>query len=180
MKKILLFLYYVVAIHLPSSAIKTLHIGFISSSLRYILVKGLFLSCGNSVNIEKGASFGNGRLLIIGDRSGIGRNCLVASDTQIGSDVMMAPEVIIFSHNHKFDSLDISMNKQGVTESKPVIIESDVWIGQRAILMAGVRVGKGSIVAAGAVVTKDVLPYSIVGGNPAKLIKMRRSSSVNC
>ena len=173
MKKIILILYYLVAKNLPSSSIKIFNIGYFSSKLRYLLVKRIFLFCGQDVNIDKGAVFGNGGALSIGDRSGIGRDCLVASDTQIGQDVMMAPEVIIFSQNHKFDSREISMNKQGVTDSRPVIIENDVWIGQRAMLMAGVRIGQGSIIAAGAVVTKDVLPYSIVGGNPAKIIRMR-------
>ncbi|WP_442859821.1 DapH/DapD/GlmU-related protein [Anaerobutyricum hallii] len=66
------------------------------------------------------------------------------------------------------------MIKQGYTENKPVYIEDNVWIGRRVLIMPGVCIGTGSIVAAGAVVTKNVEPYSIVGGNPAKIIKYRK------
>lgn len=61
----------------------------------------------------------------------------------------------------------------------PIVIEDDVWIGQRAIINCGKRIGKGSIIASGAVVTKDVVAYSIVGGNPAHLIKCRKSHNVS-
>ena len=66
---------------------------------------------------------------------------------------------------------DLDYNWKGLNSK--VIIEDDVWIGYGSIIMSGVKIGKGSIVAAGSVVTKDVIPYAIVGGNPARLIKMR-------
>ncbi len=87
---------------------------------------------------------------------------------------MMGPDVVILTQNHKFDRLDIPMLDQGFKDEQPVTICDDVWIGARVIILPGVTVGKGAIIAAGAVVTKDVPEYAIVGGNPARVIKMRK------
>jgi maltose O-acetyltransferase len=86
---------------------------------------------------------------------------------------MIAPEVIILTLGHRHDSIETPMCGQGGYATK-VIIEDDVWIGIRVIVLPGVKIGKGSIVGAGAVVTKDVPPWTIVGGVPAKVIKRRK------
>jgi maltose O-acetyltransferase len=91
----------------------------------------------------------------------------------IGKDVMMGPEVMIYTSNHETNRTDMPMIEQGDTQAIPVVIEDDVWIGARAILLPGVHIGKGAIVAAGSIVTKAVPPYTIVGGNPAKEIRKR-------
>ena len=90
----------------------------------------------------------------------IGKNCLIAANTQIfdGS-----------GHDLSFDNVDNRINTTGGAEE--VIIEDSVWIGANCIIMPGVRIGKGSVIAAGSVVIKDVPPLSIAGGNPAKVIK---------
>jgi maltose O-acetyltransferase len=90
----------------------------------------------------------------------------------IGNNVMMAPNVGIIAANHRFDRTDIPMKLQGIEENC-VIIEDDVWIGYGAYILSGVKVGKGSIIAAEVVVTRNVPDYSIVGGIPAKVIKVR-------
>jgi maltose O-acetyltransferase len=123
------------------------------------------------VNIEKGALFPS--RMSIGDRSSIGIDSRINGMVQIGCDVMMGPQVLIYTRNHCIDCTEVPMINQGVTEESPVVIEDDVWIGARVIILPGVRIGKGSIIAAGAVVSKDVPPYSIVGGVPAKVIKYR-------
>ena len=87
---------------------------------------------------------------------------------------MMGPEVYIVGNNHVIQDLNTPMCFQGKTENKIIIIEDDVWIGARVMIMPGKRIGQGSVLAAGAIVTKDVDAYSIVGGNPAKLLKTRR------
>lgn len=87
---------------------------------------------------------------------------------------MMGPDVVILLHNHRFDRTDVPMRFQEFSESEPVIIDDDVWIGCRVTILPGVRIGKGAIIGAASVVTKDVPEYAIVGGNPAKVIKMRK------
>lgn len=88
---------------------------------------------------------------------------------------MMGTDVVVITKNHAFNQTDIPMMQQGFEDERPVIIGNDVWIGDRVIILPGVHIGDGAIIAAGAVVTKDVPAYAIVGGVPAKLIRMRQS-----
>ena len=90
----------------------------------------------------------------------------------IGKNVMIGDFASIRDDDHRFDRLDIPMIEQGMATS-PIIIEDDVWIGHGAIVLRGVKIGTGAIIAAGAVVTKDVPAFAIVGGVPAKIIKYR-------
>ena len=131
--------------------------------------------CGKKVNIEKGAIFS--AKVSLGDFSGIGMNSRINGDCSIGDYVMMGCDVVVITRNHAFDRTDIPMMHQGFEEERPVVIGNDVWIGDRVIIMPGVHVGDGSIIAAGAVVTHDVPPYTIVGGVPAKVIKSRESAT---
>ena len=140
--------------------------------LRGFWAKRIAKSFGKNVNIEKGAIFTPG--LSIGDNSGVGINCEINGVVTIGNDVMMGPEVVIYTSGHKYDDLEVPMWKQGSTETKPVSIGNDVWIGRRAIIMPGVKIGNGCIIGAGAVVTKDVPDFAVVGGVPAKVIKYRK------
>ena len=86
----------------------------------------------------------------------------------------MGPEVIIYTKNHRIDSMDTAIKYQGETEEIPVYIGDDCWICARSIILPGVKIGRGCVVAAGAVVTKDVPDYCVVGGNPASIIKKRK------
>lgn len=162
-------LYNLIGIHMPLSDAR-FHFG--SKKVRALCAKLMLPACGRNVNIEKGARFG--RDTSLGDNSGIGVNALLTGTVTIGDNVMMGPECMIFSSNHRFDRLDIPMCCQGQTEVVPVVIEDDVWIGARVTILPGVHIGTGSIIGAGSVVTHDVEPYSIVGGNPAKLIRYRK------
>lgn len=134
--------------------------------MRYILGKGIIKRCGKNVNIQNRARFGHN--LEVGDNSGLGENCRIGSGTVIGSNVMMGPDVIILTQNHRY-----TRETYDGFEKEPVIIEDNVWIGYRVIILPGVRVGQNAIIGAGAVVTKDVPPYAIVGGIPAKVLKFR-------
>lgn len=89
---------------------------------------------------------------------------------QIGDRVYTSPHSQLIAVNHVFDDKAVSFTEQGIT-AKGIVVEDDVWIGSAAIITDGVRVGKGSIVAAGAVVTSDVPPYTVVGGIPARKIR---------
>jgi maltose O-acetyltransferase len=134
--------------------------------VRYIVAKGIIKQCGKNVNIQNRARFGHN--LIIGENSGIGENCRIGSGTIIGNHVMMAPDVIIVSENHTY-------TKETFEEwvKEPVTIEDNVWIGYRVIILPGVHIGRNAIIGAGAVVTKDVPPYTVVGGVPARVLKTR-------
>ena len=170
MNKIYLALYYGFARHLPVSSSKgTLW----CRKLRRRVVSHIFDFCGKEVNVEKGAFFGDGKRISIGEGSGIGVNCNVHGPLTMGCNVMMGPDVTILTHSHIFDNTDIPMNKQG-TIIKPVSIGDDVWIGMRSIIMPGVKIGNGVIIGAGAIVTKDVPDYAVVAGVPAKVIKYRK------
>ena len=169
-KKLSFALYYGFAWHLPTQPM----IGWkFAYWIRRILVRNIFLECGSDVIIKHRAYFGTGAKVVLGDRSQLGHNSRIDNDTVIGCDVMMGPDAIIMSNSHEFSRLDIPMIAQGAAERRPVVIEDDVWIGTRSIIMRGVRVGRGSIIGSGSVVTRDVMPYSIVGGVPARLIRMR-------
>jgi maltose O-acetyltransferase len=163
-------LYYGIARHLPASNHR---IGQFARPIRAMLCRGLFKRSGRRINIEKGAYFGDGSDIEIGNDSGIGVNCEVYGPARIGSGVMMGPHVIVLTLNHRFDRCDIPMYRQGHAEASPVTISDDVWIGTRVIILPGVTIGRGAIIGAGAVVTKDVPEYAIVGGNPARVIRYR-------
>lgn len=163
------FLYYLFARHLPCS---DLPYSLGSKQIRRAVCKGMLDSCGSNVNIEHGAFFASGRGIKIGDNSGLGLNCRVSGPLEIGNDVMMGPNVMIFTQNHETENLAKPMQLQ-TAPKKGVKIGNDVWIGAGVIILPGVTVGNGCILAAGAVVTKDVPDYAVVGGNPAKVIKYR-------
>lgn len=169
-RKICLCLYYGFAIYLPETS-KFLSIG---GRIRRMLCKRIFCKCGKNVNIEKGARFGDGKEIEIGDYSGIGINCTIPRNAQIGSHVMMAPNVFVFNRNHEYKDTTIPMRLQGSTEPKKIVIEDDVWIGQNVLITPGRTIKQGSIIAAGCVLCKDFPEYSIVGGNPSRLIKTRK------
>ena len=143
----------------------------IARFLRGWLTTQAILKCGKHVNIDQGARYGLD--IILGDYSSIGKNSFVQSGTQIGNHVMIAPDCGIYTMNHSFQRTDIPMRMQGLTNPKPVIIEDDVWIGTKAIVLPGVHIGKGAIIGAGAVVTKNVPPYAIAVGNPAVVKRSR-------
>lgn len=171
-KTICLFIYYSFAIRLPVSYDYLPYTLDLPKKIRYTLCKRAFKQCGKNVNVEKGAYFGSGKGIIIGDNSGLGVNSIVEKTT-IGNNVMMGRDVIIMSNSHRYDNCDIPMIFQGDKAVEEVVIGDDVWIGHRVIILPGVKIGKGSIIGAGAVVTKDVPNYAVVGGVPAKIIRYR-------
>ena len=160
---------YLFASHLPESFF-WINIG--QKQIRAFCGKLILSKCGRNVNIEKGANFPSSAEL--GDNSDIGIRAQLNGKVIIGNNVMMGPDVCIHARNHAFDRLDIPMNLQGFTTEKPVVIEDDVWIGARAIILPGVHIGTGAVIGAGAVVTKEVPDYAVVGGNPAHILKMRK------
>jgi maltose O-acetyltransferase len=165
-------MYYLFARHLPGNYAPY---AFCSKNIRAFFCKPLFKKFGENVDIGPRVEFFNVRNSEIGDNSGIGAYSSIGT-IKIGNYVMMGTYCLIISQNHRFDDVSMPMCQQGFQEDKPVIIEDDVWIGSRVIILPGVRVGHGAIIGAGSVVTEDVEPYTIVGGNPAKVIGTRDES----
>jgi len=170
-KKILLILYYAFFRFIPGEQHYNLKFGNI---IRSYFVKKLFDKAGSNLSIESYAMFADGHGIVIGDNSGIGHNCKLSSPMKIGNNVMMGPDVTCMTRSHNFAEIDIPMCEQGETPRRKITIEDDVWIGARVIIMPGVTIGTGSIVGSCSVVTKDVQPFSIVGGVPAKIIRYRK------
>ena len=108
--------------------------------------------------------------VVIGDYTRIGIHNTIIGPVCIGSHVNLAQGITVTALNHNFEDKEKRIDEQGIT-TKPVIIGDDVWIGANAVILPGVTIGKHCVVAAGAVVTKDVPDNTIVGGVPAKEIK---------
>ena len=112
----------------------------------------------------------------------IGSNCTFNSNVMvnargngsifIGDNVLIGPNVVLRSSDHSFEKLEENINKQGMQDGQ-ILIKDNVWIGSNCVILKNCIIGEGSIVAAGSVVTKDILPFSVVGGVPAKIIKKR-------
>lgn len=108
--------------------------------------------------------------VIIGDHTRIGLHNTIIGPVTIGHHVNLAQGITVTALNHNFEDAGKRIDEQGVS-TKPVVIEDDIWIGANAVVLPGVTIGHHSVVAAGAVVTKDVPPHSLVAGVPAKIIK---------
>ena len=142
--------------------------------------KACFKKCGKSVTVGKNSNL-TYKNISVGDNVSIGRNAeflCTRANIIIGDHVMFGPHVFMITGGHRTDITDKYMDQIGNDSKRPeddrdIIIEGDNWIGANSIILKGVRIGKGSVVAAGALVTKDVPPYSIVGGVPASVISMR-------
>jgi len=134
--------------------------------------KPKLIRCGRGTYFGSSVIIGPGRVSI-GYKSFIGPECWIQSDANIGNFVMIAGRVAIVGGDHRFDVAGVPTIEAGRAQNKLVTICDDVWIGYGAIIMHGVTIGEGALIAAGAVVTKDVAPCSIVGGVPAKMLRMR-------
>ena len=108
--------------------------------------------------------------VMIGDHTRVGLHNTIIGPVIIGNHVNLAQGITVTALNHNFDDSNKRIDEQGVSTSA-VIIEDDIWIGANAVILPGVTIGHHSVVAAGAVVTKDVPPHSLVAGVPAKIIK---------
>lgn len=143
---------------------------FGSCYLRRIIAKRIAGYCGDNTNIGRSLRVDWANLRI-GNNSGIG-NYSKIEGALIGSNVLMGEEVCIYCRNHEFDKRELIL-EQGYTSDLIPVIEDDVWIGDRAIILRGRTIGRGAIIGAAAVVTKDVPPYTVVAGNPAREIGKR-------
>lgn len=151
--------------------------GRIAKSIRSFCCRHIFEYCGNNVNIERGASFGKGDKVRLGNNSGIGINARIKRNTIIGDYVMMGPNFVVQESRHSFDRTDIPMGLQPILPHQQVTIEDDVWIGADVMIIGTRTVSKGSIIAARTVLVRNFPPYSIIGGNPSRLIRSRKADN---
>ncbi|MBD8084612.1 acyltransferase [Chryseobacterium sp. GCR10] len=135
--------------------------------------KNLFC-LGSNVAVRSNVILAGAGKLTIGNNTVINEYSIVScfEEIFIGSNVMIAPRCYILDIDHSYDSKEIPIKDQGYKTSK-VYIDDDVWIATQVVITRGVTIGKGSIIAANSVVTRDIPPYSIVGGIPAKVLKQR-------
>ena len=144
------------------------------------IIKELFLEVGKEVKIYSPLRVDLGKNISIGEYSLINQNCtlLDTGSIQIGRRVLIGPDVKMYTATHSLNPIE-RYEKQNdgsyfiQTSAKGIVIEDDVWVGSNATILKGVTVGRGAVVAAGALVIKDVPPYAIVGGVPAKVLKYR-------
>ena len=151
---------------------------FIIKVLQYLKYRKItFKKVGQNCNFKAiSSTFEKSDNISLGDNVWIGKGAHFdgAGEITIGRGVIMAPDVIIYTRTHNFDSEDLNaLPFDNISLIAPVIIEDYVWIGRKAMIMLGVTIGKGAVVGAGAVVAKDVPEYAVVVGNPAKVVKYR-------
>ena len=128
-------------------------------------------SLGNSSTIEDFCTINNGvGDVIIGDRTLIGMSNTIIGPITIGNNVIFAQNIVASALNHQYRDVAVPIVNQPILTA-PIIIEDDCWIAANAVITAGVTIGKHSVIAAAAVVTKNIPPYSVAVGNPAKVIK---------
>lgn len=139
---------------------------------RYFLAKWMGCKLGQNVNIDRHVHVSSDTE--IGNNSTIGRYSFISPYVKIGDFVLTGPEVCFYAINHQTASTDIPIYRQGLAAPRPITIGNDVWIGRRAIILGGVNIPDGCIVGAGAVVTKSPPAYTIIAGNPAKVVKYRK------
>ena len=142
-------------------------------------IRSQLASCGKNVSFSADCVFNSPETIYIGDNVQLGSGAFLSAVNtfiRIGDKVMFGPQVAIIAGNHNTAVLGAFMfdvKTKRPEDDQPVIIEDDVWISFRAIILKGVTIGRGSIVAAGSVVTRDVPRYAIVAGVPARVVQMR-------
>ena len=142
-------------------------------ALRRFLVSQFAEYCGRRVRVKHNADISP--RIRVGDHSELGTRSMIQGGVEIGSHVIMGPDVKIYARNHIIDDLHVPIALQGKT-FHTTRIGDDVWIGANVVILAGATVGSHSVIGAGAIVTRDVPDYAVVGGNPARVIRDRREA----
>ena len=173
MKKLALFIYYLIAWRFPTQPVPGYRIGY---GLRRWLMKFIAIECGDGIIIKQFCYIGGAKNLRIGNRSQLGANARIGPNVTLGDDVVMGPDVVLMTTAHAFEDPRVLIREQGALPILPISIGDDVWLGTRVIVMPGVSIGNGAVIGAGSIVTKDIPAYAIAVGSPAKVIRKRGDS----
>lgn len=146
--------------------------------LKWFIIKNSLKKCGKKFRFSPNSVFSDHRLIEIGDNVFFGERTIINTGilVKIGNNVMFGPDVMIIAGDHNVSEIGIQMRyiKSG-GKNLPVILENDVWVGARVLILKGVKIGEGTVIGAGSLVTKEMPPYSICFGSPCKFIKQRFS-----
>lgn len=171
MHKLKLVLYYLCIQKLPHSRFFS---GFNTLRLWYVAKVLKIIVHDKKSKFENGIYISDARNLKIGSYVRINEHVFLQGKITIGDFALIAPNVSIYTQAHIHNEVSIPVVQQGSEKEQEVILKNNVWLGRNVVVLPGITIGEGAIVGANAVVTKDVAPYTIVGGVPAKLIKERK------
>ena len=170
MHKLTLIIYYLFIQKLPHSRLW----GGFNSLRRSFVAKGLGIMPNDSNSkFENGIYISDARQLKIGKYVRINEHVFLQGKITIGDYVMIAPYAALYTNTHEHANVNTPMVMQGDTTTEEIVVENNAWIGRNVVILPGITIGEGAIVGANSVVTKDVTPYTVVGGVPAKVIKKR-------
>lgn len=149
----------------------------IRSSVRLDVLPFNLFELGEHSIVEDFSVINNGvGNVLIGPNSLIGIGAVLIGPVTIGANVIMAQHVVLSGLNHGYEDIHTPIRDQPVT-TRPIVVEDDCWIGANVTITAGVTIGRHSVVAGGSVVTRNVAPYTVVGGNPARVLKRYEAQS---
>lgn len=164
-------IYYGIAYRLPENHWAG---GRVWNAIRVACARHLLRGCGKDIHIDRRVNFGKGNKLTIKDHAGIGQDSRIIGDVTLGEYVATGFGVVITAYDRDLSRLDVPMVQQHVGFDAPVVIGRDCVLFAQSVILPGVHIGEGSIVAAGAVVAKNVPEFAVVGGNPARVVKWRK------
>ena len=154
---------------------------FIAAGAELVAGRGEEIILGSGCMVHRGALlYPYGGRIVIGDNVGINPYCVIYGHggVTIGNDVMIATGCVIIPANHNIGDPNVPMHSQGLT-AKGIVIEDDVWLAARVTVLDGVRIGRGAVIGAGAVVTRDIPAHAIAVGVPARVVGSRRDPTAN-
>lgn len=169
--------YYFFAYHLPENQWIG---GALWNALRVFFARPLLRECGKDIHIDRHVNFGQGNLLTLKDHSGVGAYAKLIGDITFERWAATSFDIFVTAYGRKMDRTDIHIVYQGKVPDEPVVLGEGTVLFASVIILPGVHTGEGCVIGAAAVVTRDVPPYCVVAGNPARVVKWRKPPGPEC